>query len=89
MMKSSYMTYNFSSCANDSRGDNVPEVKMIEPTHILANSTIAIPGLKHHQLSVLEALPTSNNKDNYNQSNQTINLATFFSSIKSFLRTLT
>lgn len=50
--------YNFSSRANESRGDNVPDVKMIDLTPNLANSSIAIPGLKHHQLSVLDALAT-------------------------------
>lgn len=38
-------------------GDNVPDVNIIEPTPILENSSIATPGLKHHQLSVLDALP--------------------------------
>lgn len=51
------VTNNFNSCANESIGDNVPEVNIIEPTPITENSCIAIPGLKHHQLRVLEALP--------------------------------
>lgn len=38
-------------------GDNVPEVNIIEPTPIFENSFIANPGLKHHQLRVLDALP--------------------------------
>lgn len=38
-------------------GDNVPDVNMIEPTSNLWNSSKAIPGLKHHQLRVLDALP--------------------------------
>lgn len=51
--------YNFSSCANDSMGDNVPEVKIIERTPRAANFSMAIPGLKHHQLRVLDVLPTN------------------------------
>lgn len=35
----------------------MPEVSIIEPTSFLANSSIAIPGLKHHQLSFLDDLP--------------------------------
>lgn len=35
----------------------MPDVNIIEPTPILANSSIAIPGLKHHQLSFLETFP--------------------------------
>lgn len=38
-------------------GDSVPEVNMIDPTSNLENSCMAIPGLKHHQLRVLDALP--------------------------------
>lgn len=51
------VTYNFNSCANESMGDSVPEVNMIDPTSNLENSCMAIPGLKHHQLRVLDALP--------------------------------
>lgn len=49
--------YRFSSSANVSKGDKVPDVNMIERTPILTNSSIARPGLKHHQLSVLDILP--------------------------------
>jgi len=38
--------------ANESRGANVPEVNMIERTPIFENSSIAKPGLKHHQLNM-------------------------------------
>lgn len=54
------ITYSFSSCANDSKGASVPDVNIIEPTSILENSSIAIPGWKHHQLSVLDGLPGIN-----------------------------
>lgn len=50
--------YNFSSRAKESSGDSVPDVKMMDLTRNWANSSIAIPGLKHHQLSVLDTLPT-------------------------------
>lgn len=50
-------TNSFNSCANESKGDKVPDVKIIEPTSILGNASKAMPGLKHHQLSVLDALP--------------------------------
>jgi len=39
-------------------GDKVPDVKMIDPTPFCAMSSMVIPGLKHHQLSVLDTLPT-------------------------------
>jgi hypothetical protein len=52
-------TYNFSSSAKESRGDNVPDVNIIDLTPSLANSSKAIPGLKHHQLSVLDTLPAT------------------------------
>jgi hypothetical protein len=35
----------------------VPEVNIMERTPSLRNSSIASPGLKHHQLRVLEDLP--------------------------------
>jgi hypothetical protein len=35
----------------------VPDVNITEPTPNLGNASRAIPGLKHHQLSVLDALP--------------------------------
>lgn len=38
-------------------GDSVPDVKMMDPTPSLENSSIAIPGLKHHQLNVLDVFP--------------------------------
>lgn len=53
------VTYNFNSSANESIGDNVPDVKMIDPTPNLENSSNAIPGLKHHQLKVRDALPVT------------------------------
>lgn len=40
----------------------MPEVKMIDPTPNLENCSIAIPGLKHHQLSVLDAFPAAQNQ---------------------------
>jgi len=53
-------TYNFSSSAKDSIGDNVPEVSIIDLTpYLLRKSSMAIPGLKHHQLSVLDTLPAA------------------------------
>lgn len=52
-------TYNFSSWAKDSIGDNVPEVNIIDLTPYLGKSSMAIPGLKHHQLSVLDTLPAA------------------------------
>jgi hypothetical protein len=52
-------TYNFSSSAKESKGDNVPDVNIIDLTPYLANSSKAIPGLKHHQLSVLDTLPAT------------------------------
>lgn len=52
-------TYNFSSSANESIGDKVPDVKMIDPTPNFENSSIAIPGLKHHQLKILDGLPAT------------------------------
>lgn len=51
----STVTYNFNSSANESNGDNVPDVKMMDPTPNPANSSMATPGLKHHQLNVLVA----------------------------------
>lgn len=51
------MAYRFNSKANESKGDKVPDVKMIERIPSLMNSSIASPGLKHHQLSVLDTLP--------------------------------
>lgn len=50
-------THSFNSCAKESKGDNVPDVKIIERTSIRENSCMEIPGLKHHQLSVLDGLP--------------------------------
>lgn len=38
--------------AKDSRGANVPEVRIMDRTPNFANSSIAKPGLKHHQLSM-------------------------------------
>lgn len=35
----------------------MPDVNITEPTPNLGNASRAIPGLKHHQLSVLDALP--------------------------------
>lgn len=37
----------------------MPDVKMIDPTPNFENSSIAIPGLKHHQLRVLDGLPVT------------------------------
>ena len=48
-----HRTYSFSSYAKESIGDNVPDVKMTEPTPLLEKSAMPIPGLKHHQLRVL------------------------------------
>jgi hypothetical protein len=45
--------------ASESKGDKVPEVKIMERTPNFRNSSIASPGLKHHQLRVLEALPAN------------------------------
>jgi len=55
-------TYNFSSSAKDSIGDSVPEVSIIDLTPYLRKSSMAIPGLKHHQLSVLDTLPEASKK---------------------------
>lgn len=52
-------TYNLNSWANESIGDNVPDVKMIDPTPNWENESMASPGLKHHQLSVLDAFPAA------------------------------
>jgi hypothetical protein len=52
-------TYRFNSMASDSKGDKVPDVNIMERTPNLRNSSIASPGLKHHQLRVLEALPAN------------------------------
>nr|GMC78210.1 transmembrane protein 106C [Ipomoea batatas] len=49
--------------SNESIGDSVPEVNIIDATPNLENSSMAIPGLKHHQLSVLDALPAA--KENH------------------------
>lgn len=49
--------YRFSSIASESKGDKVPDVNIMERTPNLTNSSIASPGLKHHQLKVLDALP--------------------------------
>lgn len=44
----------------------MPDVNIIEPTSILGNSSSAIPGLKHHQLSVLDAaLPGKKREKRY------------------------
>jgi len=53
------VTYKLSSSANESRGDKVPDVSSIDRTPIFTNSCMASPGLKHHQLSILETLPTA------------------------------
>ena len=53
------VTYSFSSSANESIGDKVPDVSIIDPTPLLENSSIATPGLKHHQLKILDGLPAS------------------------------
>jgi hypothetical protein len=45
--------------ASDSKGDKVPDVNIMESTPNLRNSSIARPGLKYHQLRVLEALPAN------------------------------
>lgn len=39
----------------------MPDVKMIDPTPNFENSSTAIPGLKHHQLKVLDGLPATPN----------------------------
>jgi hypothetical protein len=52
----------FSSMASESKGDKVPEVSIMERTPNLRNSSIASPGLKHHQLRVLEDLPGNTKK---------------------------
>lgn len=57
------VSYSFNSSANESIGDSVPEVNIIDATPNLENSSMAIPGLKHHQLSVLDALPAA--KENH------------------------
>ena len=53
----------------------MPDVNITDLTPNLGNSSMAIPGLKHHQLSVLDTLPaaskyqditTDNEKDIYN-----------------------
>lgn len=41
----------------------MPDVNIIEPTSFLGNSSKAMPGLKHHQLSVLDALPEKEEKE--------------------------
>jgi hypothetical protein len=48
--------------ASESNGDKVHVVNMIERTPNLRNSSIASPGLKHHQLRVLEDLPENARK---------------------------
>jgi hypothetical protein len=45
--------------ASDSKGDKVPDVNIMERTPNLRKSSIASPGLKHHQLIILEALPAN------------------------------
>lgn len=46
----------------------MPEVNIIEPTPIFENSSIASPGLKHHQLRVLDVLPAQPKKKKYTDS---------------------
>lgn len=51
----------------------MPEVSITERTPILANSSIAIPGLKHHQLSVRETFaPVPVLKEVVNRNDDTI-----------------
>lgn len=68
-------TYRFSSCANESNGESEPEVNMIEPTPIFQNSSIAIPGLKHHQPSDLDAFPTAKDKIDFTSAKNSVTIS--------------